>query len=368
MSIIAILTVAFAMPPTATSPIDPKPPVVARDDTAKLVSILQTCVREHRDPCRVPWGTYYVRQGQVRVPSDLTIEMSSVVLRALPSEYIGGPHIDSRQYFVLACIDCRNTTIKNGRIVGERRSDRAKWSEFRQLVFVQGAVNFRMEGTVLEDTEGDGICEYPIMRGGQRQPSEVVQLVNLRTNRCGRNGVSILSARGFKVAGCTFRDTNGRSPQSGVCIEPERGDAPSGIIDDIVCENNRGSCVDVALQHSTDLDPAGVIVVRRVTSRGDGSGLRLGGSGRPRARPYADYLVTFDDVFVENANWAGVVVGLPSPTYDATYPVEFRSVLLRSCNANWLWHLKPGWVPTPITVDASCGWTGPAAMPDGVRE
>lgn len=348
----------------------PKPPAAISDRTREVVDILSACKSQSKQTCKVPWGTYWVRPANVRLTGDyggMVIDLTSVVLRAIPSVQPGSPHIDGQQYFVISCIDCRNVTIRGGRIVGERRADRSTWSEFRQLVFVQGATNFKMEGTVLEDTEGDGVCEYPIMRGGQRQPSEVVQLIGLRTLRCGRNGISFLSARGFKVAGCTFRDTNGRSPQSGVCVEPERGDAPSGVVEDISCENNRGSCVYVALQHSTDLDPAGAIVVRRVTSRGDGSGLRLGGSGRPRARPYADYLVRFDDVFIEGAQWAGVVVGLPSPTYDAAYPVEFRGVLMRGCEKNWLWYLEPGWVPAPITVDASCGWTGTVEMPDGME-
>lgn len=353
---LALLPMAFLLPPS-----------VPRDHTRQVAGWIEKCRAESVPVCRIPAGSYNVRPSVLKMLSGVMIDGTGAVLSVLPSNAPGSPHIVGEHYYVFGCIECQGAGIRGFRIIGERRPDRATWSEHRHLVFVLGGRNVTISGVTLERSEGDGVCEYPTLIDGERTATGALNVSKVTCRTAGRNCVSILSARPALISDLTAIDTNGRSPQSALCIEPEHGDAPIVVAERLTCRDNRGSCVDIALQHTTDLDPPAEIRVRGVTSAGDGSGVRLGGSARPRVRPYGRYTVSISDVHIERAKWSGVVVGLPDPTYDATYPVKFEAVLMRDCANNWLWHLDSAFDGAPITIDESCGWTGKAEFPKGVQ-
>ena len=88
-------------------------------------------------------------------------------------------------------------------------------SEWRHGVRLVGEYgNFTMKGLLIKDTGGDGIW----IGGGTTGSGYTI--VDVTTDNAYRNGISVISADSMYVQYCTFKNTNGTDPQSGVDFEP----------------------------------------------------------------------------------------------------------------------------------------------------
>jgi len=141
----------------------------------------------------------------------------------------------------------RNVTISGyGAVLRMRKADYATKSytpsATRHAFALYGVNNVRVSGLTLQSAGGDGIFLGPTLDSG-RTPSQNVVIADCVCNDSLRQGLSIVSARHVTVEGCSFRNTRGTSPESGVEVEPT--DAKDVIIDvevrDSMAVNNQGS-------------------------------------------------------------------------------------------------------------------------------
>lgn len=121
-------------------------------------------------------------------------------------------------------------------------------SEWRNGIRLCSCRNVTVENLTVAETGGDGVYV------GRRAPGGPCADIVLRKLVCERNcrqGLSITCAENVLVEGCTFRLTSGRSPQSGVDIEPNRNtDVLKNIVlRDCTSVDNDGCGFEVMIFH-----------------------------------------------------------------------------------------------------------------------
>lgn len=89
-------------------------------------------------------------------------------------------------------------------------------SEQRHCLSLLGSSAIVVRGLTLEDCGGDGI--YVSEYAGA--PSVGVQVLDCTTQRCYRQGMSVISVVGLYVHNCRFAETRGTPPQCGIDVEP----------------------------------------------------------------------------------------------------------------------------------------------------
>ncbi len=306
-------------PPLANEPDDqsePEPPPAVTpslSDTVKLKNILADCAANPGQVCRPPAGTYVVRPGEIYLPSNLTLDLQSVTIQAEASNLYGTPHLDTgERYFLFACDACHDLTIRNGLLRGERRSiAREQWSEFRSLIEILGGRDVTIDGTVFENTEGDGVLLLP-KRFSSREPSEDIEIRNITTSQCGRQGVSVISGRDIIITDSVFKNTNGRSPQSAIDVEPSSPlDWATVLIERVHCENNKGACVLANLSVLRASSPPVDIIAREITVDRGTFGLMVAYDEVTPAYGSVTGNILFQDVEID-----GVVTGFRVGSYD----------------------------------------------------
>jgi Right handed beta helix region len=85
-------------------------------------------------------------------------------------------------------------------------------SESRHIIDINGGKNIKIIGLSLTDGGGDGICiSY----------AENILFKDLKCMRNFRQGLSVVSAKNLTVENCSFSETGGALPGSGVSLEPK---------------------------------------------------------------------------------------------------------------------------------------------------
>ena len=167
-----------------------------------------------------------------------------VEVRAKPGEFkpVKGPNICLFSFF--NCTDCLmsgyGATIRMDRDAYDKPP--YEHSEHRHILHLRGVRNFRVEGLTLTESGGDGVFIGGSFVEGKFQTAENVTLKDVVCDRNYRQGLSVISAKGLLCEGCSFSNTGGTPPQSGVDLEPNQ---PYELLQDITfrnCrfENNKG--------------------------------------------------------------------------------------------------------------------------------
>lgn len=145
----------------------------------------------------VPSGSHWVMHPETRI-------------RALPNS--------ATHYEILDIMDVENITIEgNGaRLIGERDAHFGEAGQWGFGVGMHGARNVRISDLVAEDCWGDGFY----IGSGRRKYCQDILLKNTKSIRARRNGLSLISARGFVSEDHESLNTQGHAPQWGVDIEP----------------------------------------------------------------------------------------------------------------------------------------------------
>jgi len=146
----------------------------------------------------VPSGSRWVMHPETR-------------FRALPN---GSDH-----YEILNIWNAREITIDGagGRLIGERNAHRGSTGEWGVGVSIRGSTGIRISNLIVEDCWGDG---FYIGSTTEQNYSQDVVLRNTGAIRSRRNGLSLVSARGFLSEDHQSIDTHGTAPEAGVDIEP----------------------------------------------------------------------------------------------------------------------------------------------------
>lgn len=188
--------------------------------------------------------------------------------------------------------------------------------EWRAGIYIYQSRNVHVEGLNVTGAGGDGFT----IKG--TPPSENVQLVNVSTDNCARNGISIITGRNITVDGAVLRGTrpNGRGagthgPWAGLDIEPNG--VAGEVLENITIRNVRTSHNGGAgLQFTIHSIPQVSIAVSGFQSefdgeRDNGGGLHFGGvlfaSGGNPASSRVQGQIVIESSTIQAPNGSGVL-------------------------------------------------------------
>lgn len=175
-----------------------------------------------------------------------------------------------------------------------------KKGEWRMGISLRGVRNVKIEGLRVEKTGGDG---FYIDGGKTRLWSEDVTIRDCVADQNHRQGVSVISAVNLTIENCTFSNTSGTAPESGIDLEP---DEPTQRLQNIVIrnsifENNQGSGMQVYLNQLNDTSAPVSILFDHCLSRMDPNNGGWDGMNVGQIRDGTRGTIEFRDSTVESA-------------------------------------------------------------------
>ncbi len=226
-------------------------------------------------------------------------------------------------------------------------------AEWRMGVAIRGCENVRIEGLRSESSGGDG---FYVDGGAGRLWSEDVSIRHCVSDDNHRQGLSVISAVNLLVEDCTFSNTSGTAPESGIDIEPDAPDQKlvNCVVRNCRFENNRGNQISVYLrQFSKQTAPVSIrienCVARMTPSTTVGPGGKCNGYAAMAIGAVKDDgpqgLIEFRNCTSENSCKEGVRI----------YDKSARNALVRFVNCSWAdaWmggRGKPAELEVPVLV------------------
>ena len=286
MAIVAIrLLLLFSLP----ARVSPRPAQVRCHDSADCTDELQAAISAGGDIELAP-GTWVVR------PIFFTSNNQTVIF---------GPDVEvvaKRGCFHDGVLFTANGT-RNLTILGRGtrwRMQKADYtnpllynhSEYRAGLSLRGCDGCRVQDVTISDTGGDGV--YVDNNYGARGDTYAndIELLRITTRNAFRNGLSIISARNLRVSNCSFLNTSGTPPMSGVDVEP-----------DVPWVGPRGSCAGPAPPTGICNRLENISLENLIIRHNPGSGISIG-PGRLGAGALVDIRVS--DVEIEGMAADGV--------------------------------------------------------------
>jgi hypothetical protein len=157
------------------------------------------------------------------------------------------------------------------------RAEYTPTDESRHGMLIFGSTNVFVDGLTIADTGGDGI----IMSGdvsGYYNTNITVR--NCTIDNCTRNGIAVERVTNGLLENITITDTNGRSPETGVDIEPKAADAQ--VVNLTLRNVNTSGSVRggffCLLLNLTNASEDVSILFENCSSTGDGTGAVTGGA------------------------------------------------------------------------------------------
>ncbi len=177
-------------------------------------------------------------------------------------------------------------------------------AEWRMTLALRGCKNVNVSGVTFTDSGGDGIY---VDGGRNRTASEDVTLRDIVCHNHYRQGISVISAENLNVHNCTFSNTWGTPPASGVDIEPDKREQRITNVVFSGCRfiDNVGDGIEVFLAHTTaETEPVTLRFENCHISSEHGTGIRvtkIGDNGPAGA-------IEFQGCTVENTVGYGIKV------------------------------------------------------------
>lgn len=177
-------------------------------------------------------------------------------------------------------------------------------AEWRMTFAIRGSKNVNVSGLTLKDSGGDGIY---VNGSKERRYSEDVVLRDIVCDNHYRQGVSVISAENLIVENCTFSNTWGTPPCSGLDIEPDLSDQRIKNVHFSGCKfvDNAGDGIEVFLAHTTsDTEDVTIRFDNCYISSQHGSGIRVSkiGDNGPNGH------IAFNNCTVESTVGYGIKV------------------------------------------------------------
>lgn len=214
-------------------------------------------------------------------------------------------------------------------------------AEWRMTLSIRGSTNVNVSGLTLKDSGGDGIY---VDGGKELRYSENVYLRDITCENHYRQGISVISAENLIVENCTFSNTWGTPPSSGVDIEPDLAEQRIKNVRFSGCQfiDNAGDGIEVFLAHTTrETEDVTICFENCYISSRHGSGIRVSkiGDNGPSGH------IAFKNCAVESTVGYGIKVQEKSLNGAR---VEFKNC--RIINAATDRQFNDGWVPILLSL------------------
>lgn len=182
------------------------------DDTAAIQKAVEAAASvEGR--LLIPAGEYFIDATVgVILRSRMRLELASgAVLRAIPH--------GSKSSRVILIKDVESIQIHGGTIEGDRQEHLSQDGEWGMGIEIRHAKDIAIDRITIRDCWGDGIYIS--------QRCERIRVSHLLADRNRRQGLTVTSADDVEIRESVFRNTSGTAPESGVDIEPNKGETVS---------------------------------------------------------------------------------------------------------------------------------------------
>jgi hypothetical protein len=149
-------------------------------------------------------------------------------------------------------------------------------SEWRHCLYFRGATNVTILGLRAERSGGDGMAFGPTY-DEERRPCRSILVRDCVCDQNYRQGMSVSTVDGMRIANCVFSNTDGTRPKAGLDLEPDnsRDLLANIVVEDCVAEGNRGSGFAVQLSRLTaESRPVSVLFERCQVRSSYGPSLR----------------------------------------------------------------------------------------------
>lgn len=176
-------------------------------------------VRSHID--NTIWQNY-LREGTVEIKSGVTFDLNGSTIQCMTNS--------SRNYNILFSKDQQDICIKNGIVCGDLLTHTGIDGQWGHGIALEGVKNYRIENVECKYCWGDGVNLQVSHNGDGDEKSTLTtsghcmngKLVNVNCHHNRRQGMTIGGALYLEVVGCSFSNTKGSNPQTGVDIEPNK--------------------------------------------------------------------------------------------------------------------------------------------------
>jgi parallel beta-helix repeat protein len=196
----------------------------------------------------------------IALSSNMTLQLSSnAVLQALPNA--------ADTSAILWLDGVRNVTITGGTVEGERATHTGTTGQWGMGISIYDSSSITVDSVTTEDCWGDGLYV------GGTVGAQNLAITNVTSIGNRRQGMSITAANGVVVKNSTFKNNSGTSPQSGIDIEPNPGNAVNNVlISGNTFSNNGGSGVQSGVPMANSVTASvTAIVIDSNTFTGNGT-------------------------------------------------------------------------------------------------
>ena len=292
---------------------------------------------------------------------------------------------------LLTVAHAENVTISGGAgsAVRMRREDYCKPpyapSEWRHAVYVSDSTNVVVEGLLLTDSGGDGLCA-----GGK---TKGLTVRDCDCNRNHRQGISICTGEDILIERCKLRNTRGTAPEAGIDFEPNQGSdcLVNCVMRDCEIENNRSKAIEINLTRLRKASRPVSLTFENCRTVGAASSCRVLCGGRaddfvggfvrfvncsfssPRDRvfwfgkcPGTDFTVTFESCTVAGVPSGPNLAWFESGVLDEPPPdgIDFGKMTVKGpVDEPWSCYRNPGIAPAASHITGEMGFENLAGQP-----
>lgn len=218
------------------------------DDTASIQKALDITAHMDTKILSIPGGNYMIQAidknrnpaepgflvgvGGISIPSNITVVMDNgTFLKAIPSNHVA--------YNIVRIQQVSNVVIQGGNIVGDRSAPEKSGvgGEWGYGIAILAAANVEINKVRSVDCWGDGFnIQVVNSASGTVLNNSDITFNSCIANNNRRQGLSLEGGFMIKFNACTFSNTNGTAPESGIDIEPY---SASNLVDGVEINNCR---------------------------------------------------------------------------------------------------------------------------------
>jgi len=202
------------------------------------------------------------------------------------SQLIMAPNSKER-YGLLKLTNVSNVTINNATLIGDRDKHKGDKGEWGMGIMILSSSNVVIKNPKISKFWGDGIYIGEILHDERTRfnlpeyTSKNILIKGGLLDQNRRNGISVISVRGLVIDGTEIRNTEGKAPMAGICIEPNNNEQFLEKIElrNIISKNNK----EVGFKYVTSsfFGPRKKnvsIIIENCTDYGSKVGLHVGGA------------------------------------------------------------------------------------------
>ena len=223
------------------------------DDTPYINKMLRDWEwgdRSKYDYMYIPEGTYHIDAtaggedifGKYKFGGIVLTENQTLIMS--PEAKLVAIGNDKSNYQIINVFGRSNVTISGGQIIGERDSHSGSSGEWGHGIAIFGSTNVYIKDVEISKCFGDGI--YLGFYDGPNKCSNGITIKNCNLHDNRRNNLSITDVSNVTVKNCKFNNANGKAPQYGIDIEPNRNKTCSNVtISDSTFHGNAGGTIQI---------------------------------------------------------------------------------------------------------------------------